>query len=189
MSAWYPLTASSDLRPASTHCCLVRRVPSRVFTAQQAAAALAALLPMPLPNGRPCSQKEPVGEGCLQYGAYKLLVPLAGKLLQRWWCCCPCRLPSGGPAVISAFWGVMPYICCPQPDVPNCTVSTLTGRAIWAAAQGHMDLLSCRQQLTPHCWSHWGCLLAPLRQQVEQLAAEANHWRHCCPCHCPVGTL
>lgn len=64
LSAWYPLTIASDLRPAKTSCSLLRTFPNRLFTAQHAAAALDALLPMPLPSGRPlCSLKETPQDG------------------------------------------------------------------------------------------------------------------------------
>ena len=53
LSAWYPLTVASDARPGNMSCCLVRGLPKRALTAQAPAAALAALLPMPLPNGKP----------------------------------------------------------------------------------------------------------------------------------------
>ena len=54
LSAWYPLTMASEARPAGTSSCLLSGLPNRALTAQAPAAALAALLPMPLPRGSPC---------------------------------------------------------------------------------------------------------------------------------------
>ena len=55
LSAWYPLTMLSASRPAGTRSDREKGSPNRAFTAQAPAAALAALLPMPLPSGRPCN--------------------------------------------------------------------------------------------------------------------------------------
>lgn len=54
LSAWYPLTVASEARPAGMSWALLSGAPNSPLTAQAAAAALAALLPMPLPSGRPC---------------------------------------------------------------------------------------------------------------------------------------
>ena len=53
MSAWYPLTAASEARPAVISDVLGIGEPNRPFTAHAAAAALAALDPMPEPRGNP----------------------------------------------------------------------------------------------------------------------------------------
>ena len=54
LSAWYPLTVASEASPAGTSCSRLSGSPNSALTAQAPAAALAALLPMPLPRGRPC---------------------------------------------------------------------------------------------------------------------------------------
>lgn len=53
LSAWYPDTAASAASPAVTSASLLTGEPNRPLTAHAAAAALAALEPMPLPRGRP----------------------------------------------------------------------------------------------------------------------------------------
>ena len=53
LSAWYPLTVASEVSPGMTSCSFDNGDPNRVFTAHALAAALAALLPMPLPRGKP----------------------------------------------------------------------------------------------------------------------------------------
>jgi hypothetical protein len=55
LSAWKPLTAASLARPAGTSAALASGAPNSALTASAAAAALAALLPRPLPSGRPCA--------------------------------------------------------------------------------------------------------------------------------------
>jgi len=55
LSAWKPLTAASLASPAGTSAALASGAPNSALTASAAAAALAALLPRPLPSGRPCA--------------------------------------------------------------------------------------------------------------------------------------
>jgi len=57
LSAWYPLTAASLARPAGTSASFARGAPNSALTAIAPAAALAALLPRPLPSGKPWGKR------------------------------------------------------------------------------------------------------------------------------------
>lgn len=64
LSAWYPLTDASDTKPARINWWSVSGLPKRRLTAQAPAPALAALDPIPLPRGNPCSHKNLDYGGC-----------------------------------------------------------------------------------------------------------------------------
>ena len=66
LSAWYPLTVASETSPAGTNCSRLSGSPNRALTAQAPAAALAALLPMPLPRGSPWSGTTEIVDVCSQ---------------------------------------------------------------------------------------------------------------------------
>ena len=87
LSAWYPLTMASEARPAGTRSRLLSGAPNRLFTAQAPAAALAALLPMPLPKGRPCMK------------SFRAQMPVALKQpLHTWVSLCLLEIPGQFPS-------------------------------------------------------------------------------------------
>ena len=96
-------------------------------------------------------------------------MPLPSRTLQRRRHC-PCRYPAEVPCSQEVIREHSLTEAAHSSGAPACTVSICTGRAIWAAAQGHREL--CRRPADPSCWSHRCCLAARWRQQEEQLAAK-----------------
>ena len=79
LSAWYPLTVASDVSPGRTSCSLESGVPKREFTAHALAAALAALLPIPLPKGRPFRWRQGPSECTAMRSLFPVIYRSKGK--------------------------------------------------------------------------------------------------------------